>query len=383
MRNKENYNRFFDNTALSKLRSSTPFFVFSRNALLHNFNQYRKCFPARTEICFALKANSEKTVLKTLNEAGSSFEAASKYELSLLKDLQVSPGRIIYGTSVKAANHIAEFASYGTDRFAFDSEDELLKIAAYAPGARVYVRALVDSVSSSVFNLSEKFGTPLKHCVALLQKAQAFGLVPYGISFCVGSQARNEKSWSQAIKEIAPAMTELSESDIHLRMINLGGGFPHDYEKNEGFPAIEQITGHIRDAVSKLPYEVEYLIEPGRGLVANSFVLITTIIAKASRAGKPWLYLDAGVYNALMESLTCQGSTKYLIESLAENHSASIENFIVAGPTGDDLDVISRNTVLPSVVKAGDKLIIWDTGAYTTVLATGFNGFPKPKMVTI
>jgi len=369
---------------LQSIRQRTPVFVFNKEALLANYSLYQQSFPTHTEICYAVKANSENIVLKTLHEAGASFEVASKYELSMLKRIKIPAHQIIYGTSVKQESHLKEFVDYGIDRFAFDSEHELLKIAKYAPQARVYVRALVNDASDSVFTLSEKFGVCISEAVELLVKAKKLGLVPYGISFSVGSQARNEKAWANGIEDLITAIQQLSELGIEIQVINLGGGYPQSYQNHDGFPTISTITDHIKLAIQKLPYNVKYIIEPGRGLVANTFTLLTSVIAKSKRQGRHWLYIDAGVYNAVMEALTCQGSTTYQIESLAMNGSShGKELFVLSGPTGDGLDIIHRETILPSNIQVGDKLIIYDTGAYTTTLATTFNGFPKPKIITI
>ncbi len=164
----------FDRAMLAELRHRTPYFVFSERALLDNLMTFRAHLPD-TEICYAMKANSEKRVLELLHRGGASFEVASKYELRLLKEIGVPANRIIFGTSVRAESEIKDFVEYGVDRFAFDSEEELLKIARQAPGCRVYVRTHVDDKSGSVFNLAEKFGTSQEEAVELLVQRRRRG----------------------------------------------------------------------------------------------------------------------------------------------------------------------------------------------------------------
>ncbi len=376
-------NPFLDKNVLKNLRNSTPFFVFSKQALLHNLKDYQNSLPPKTEICYSMKANSEKPVLQTLNEASASFELASNYELTLLKTLNVPAQRIIFGSSVKASNHIKDFVKYGVDRFACDSEEELFKISKHAQGSRVYIRALVDNKADSVFHMSEKFGVPLKETIDLLIKAKNLGLVPYGISFNVGSQARNEYAWARGIADVASAMLILSEKGIKLQVINIGGGFPHKYEGNDRIPTIKEISKHISGAIKKLPYPVNLIVEPGRGLVANTYVLVTSITEKIMRHNGYWLHLDAGVYNALLEAMAYQGSIRYRIEPMDDYPSSTKEKFILTGPCCDDLDVIEEDALLPNKLKVSDKLIIYDTGAYTFTLMTRFNGYPKPKTVLL
>ncbi len=374
----------FDKNNLNDLKSSTPFFIFNKKILLDEIKKYQDNFPDKTEICYAMKANSEKEVLEIMNKSGTSFEVASSHELDLLKKIHVSASRILFGTSIKTNGQIKDFVKYGVDRFAFDSEQELLKIAECAPGARVYVRVLVNDRSDSVFHMSDKFGTSLENALFLLVRAKELGLVPYAISFNVGSQARNEYAWARGIKDISLLMKRLLKKGIKIEAVNLGGGFPHSYQANDEIPKIKTISQHIKVAVKGLPYPVKFIIEPGRGLVASSFCLIVSVIGKVKRSNGNWLYVDAGVYNALLEALNSQGSTKYKIESLAKfSSSVPKEYFIVTGPTGDNLDVLGSHISLSSNIAVGDKLVIYDTGAYTFTLATKFNGFPTPKTISI
>lgn len=371
----------FELETLRAFKDETPFFVFDEETLIENYKKYKAAFPQNTEICYAMKSNSEKEVLEILRDRGSSFEVASKYELHLLRAIGVKPENIIYGTAVKPESHISEFASFGVDRFAFDSEEELRKIQKYSPKARVYVRTLVDDQSDSVFHMSEKFGAPINDTVDLLIKAKEWGLHPYGISFNVGSQARNAEAWARGINDLKRIMEKAKKHGIEIEILNLGGGFPYQYRKDESFPTIEEIASHINEAIKDMPHAIKYIAEPGRGLVADAFALITTVIGKNMRANGHWLYIDAGVYNAFLEAMASQGSTRYRLQALRDDHSSKNDTFILTGPTGDNLDVIHQEAVLPSDIKVGDKIVVYDVGAYTFPLITAFNGFPKPEIL--
>jgi ornithine decarboxylase len=330
-----------------------------------------------------MKANSAEAVLKVINEAAGSFEAASKYELEMLKRMNIPGSRIVYGTAVKPTDHIKAFVEYGVDRFAFDSECELRKILASAPEARVFVRALVNDESRSVFRLSERFGVAGEEAVDLLKEARDLGAIPYGISFNVGSQAHNREAWANGIKDVAKMMKMLLENRIKIEAVNLGGGFPHPYENSPALPSLEEIGESIASAISELPYSTELLVEPGRGLIAGSVVGVASIIGKKRRSNGHWLYLDMGVYNGLLEALSSQGRTRYRIELLGKSWESKTEEFIVSGPTGDNLDVVHEAVILPANTDTGDRLLIRDVGAYSFALATGFNGFPGPSTLVV
>ncbi|MES3032152.1 MAG: type III PLP-dependent enzyme [Patescibacteria group bacterium] len=378
---KDSFSTIFDNSSLEKLSLAheTPFFLFSKQKIIDKLHKFKKCFPGSI-IHYAMKANSEPEVLKILFDTGSSFEVASKYELDLLKAIKIPPDKIVYGTSVKPASHIKEFYNYGVDRFAFDSFSELEKISANAPGSRVYVRTIAND-SGSVFKFSEKFGIEKENIIPLLKRAVELGLKPYGISFHVGSQASNLKAWGNALELLRPIVEKLKKEDINIEVINIGGGFPcNSYASSGQIFSLEEIAEFTLKQYKKFPPHLKLMLEPGRGIIADTSVLITSVIAKIERKERTWIFLDAGVYNALFEAMAYQGSTRYKINSLRLSNDSGEAMFSLAGPTGDSPDIIAREVLLPKDVEIGDKLLIHDVGAYTLTASSRFNGFPKPPV---
>ncbi len=363
---------------LDTLQHETPFFLFSRKKIAQKFKDFKKHFP-NALIHYAMKANSEHEVLKILNDEGAGFEVASVYELNMLKEVGVAPENIIYGTSVKPISHIKDFFDYGVDRFAFDSFAELEKIAAVAPKSRVYVRVRVND-TGSVFRFSEKFGTGKENIIPLLMRAKELGLHPYGISFNVGSQASNPMAWANALETLRPIIEELKVSGIILDILNLGGGYPCNYASSKNSVSLKEIAHNIFKQYKKLSYQPQLLLEPGRGIIADTAILVTSVIAKVERVQSMWLFLDAGVYNALFEAMAYQGSTRYKITSMRAGYDSGEALFALAGPTGDAPDIITREVMLPQDIDVGDKLIIHDVGAYSLVVTSRFNGFPKPSV---
>lgn len=369
----------FNNGFLETLSHKTPFFLFSKKRIAYNLKQFKKFFP-RANIYYAMKANSEPEVLKTVLENGGSFEVASKYELDMLKAIEVPPEKIVYGSSVKPIAHIKEFFEYGVDKFSFDSLSELEKIASVAPKSKVYVRIAV-SDKGSVFKFSEKFGAEKENIVTFLERAKELGLHPYGISFHVGSQASNLRAWADALEGLAESMVALSKIGIKIDCIDIGGGFPcNTYLSSENILTLEEIAYHVLLKYKKLPYQPKLLLEPGRGIISDAAILVASIIAKVERREYTWLFLDVGVYNGLFESMAYQGSTRYRVTSMRQASDAGEILFALAGPTGDSPDVISREVLLPRDIDVGDKVIIHDTGAYSLTASCPFNGFPKPDV---
>jgi ornithine decarboxylase len=361
------------------LNYTTPFFYTSRDILKKNYETFTHLFD-NAEIYYALKANSEPRVLAYLNELGSGFEAASAYEVSMLIEAGVSAKKIIYGTSIKPAEHIRLAYQAGVDRFAADSKEEVKKIADNAPGAKVFIRTIVDD-EGSVFMMSERFGTPADTVKEMLLYARSLDLKAYGISFYVGSQAAHHDMWARGIRKIAPIVEELQKEGVTLEVINIGGGFPVHYDNHQDAPELRNIVVAIHNALHSLPYIPKLIMEPGRALVATSTVLVCQVIARNDRADKPWLCLDAGIYNALYEAMIHQGATRYPIHLLnPPTEPTATQLFTLAGPTGDSLDVIARDVELPSYIDVGDKLVFEHAGAYTITMASRFNGFPAPHL---
>ncbi len=369
----------FSDNFLGGLHHQTPFFLFSKDKILDRIREFKEFFP-KTEIHYAMKANSEKEVLQIMLDEGLGFEVASKYELDMLRAIKVPPEKITYGTAVKPTLHIKEFFDYGVDRFVFDSLSELEKISKMAPGSRVFLRVVADD-RGSVFQFHEKFGTEKKNIVPFLKRAKELGLHPYGISFHVGSQASNVKGWANALESLGESLDGLSRLGIILDMINIGGGFPcNTYLSAKNILSLKDISTHTFNSYKKLPYQPRLMLEPGRGIIADTGVLVANIIGRVERKTQTWLFLDAGVYNGLFESMAFQGSTRYKIAAMGGNLKTKTSYFCLGGPTGDSLDVIVRDILLPENVNIGDKIIIHDIGAYSIPAICPFNGFPQPDI---
>lgn len=357
----------------------TPYFYTDHIVLQKNYHTFTGLFDD-VEIYYALKANSDPKVLTYLKDLGCGFEAASAYEIEILLNIGVNPDKIVYGTSIKPAEHVRLSHSAGVTRFAADSREEIKKIADNAPGSRLYVRTIVND-TGSVFMMSERFGTPPDTVEDLMFYARDLGLKLYGVSFYVGSQAAQADMWAQGIHTIRPIIESLYKQGVVLEAINIGGGFPVHYDNHQDAPELREIVVQIHNALHHLPYIPRMIMEPGRGLVATSTVLVSEIIARNDRSGKPWLCMDAGVYNALYEALIHQGSTRYPVYPLhPPTEPAETQLFTIAGPTGDSLDIVARDVALPSYLAVGDKLVFEHAGAYTIGMASRFNGFPEPPL---
>lgn len=362
----------------------TPNVVVNLGMVRSNFIKLRDAFPF-ARIFYAMKANPGEPLLRMLADLGSNFDVASRYELDEVLKLDISPDRISYGNTIKKACDVRYFYNKGVRMFATDCKDDLKNIAECAPGSRVFIRLLVEDSVSADWPLSRKFGCHPDMAYDLLVMARELGLTPYGVSFHVGSQQRDIGQWNDAIARAKYLFTSLEEEEgIRLTMINMGGGFPASYiEPTNGLGEYaSEITRYLHDDFGdEIP---EIVLEPGRSLVADAGIMTTEVIMvsrKNNTALSRWVYLDAGKFNGLIETL--DESIKYPIVTGEELIGAKQGEVILAGPTCDSMDIMYEATKykLPINLKSGNHLYILSTGAYTASYASvGFNGFPPIKM---
>lgn len=366
---------------LKDSRPSTPCLVVDLDRMETNYHTLRRVLPL-ADIYYAVKANPARPVLDRLVAIGSCFDAASFNEIRACLDAGAAPSHISYGNTIKKATDIAAAHAEGITLFAFDSDEELEKLAENAPGAKVYCRILVDN-SGADWPLSKKFGCAPDMAAELMVRARDMGLQPYGLSFHVGSQQTQSDRWAAAIGQVAMIFSDLRRSDIQLEMINIGGGYPITYNKDvppmESFgatiiKALEDAFGNAMPAV---------IAEPGRALVGDAGIMETEVVLvsiKNRGDDRRWVYLDVGLFTGLAE--TMDEAIRYSLET--DKDGDPLGPVIIAGPTCDGADILYREAgyQLPQSLRSGDRLRILAAGAYTTPYAARwFNGFPPPEEI--
>ncbi len=327
------------------------------------------------KVFYAVKANPDPELSRFVSDQGTGFEISSEGELAMLASIGVRAERIISSNPVKSIKFLQKAHAYGINHFAYDSPDEVEKIARWAPASNVYVRLSVPNEGSQ-WPLSRKFGRELDEAAELLSEAQKRGLNPVGITFHVGSQCTNLYNWNIALDKAKILWDIAQKEGRRLRILNIGGGYPINYTKS--VLNIDTIEKNINRLIcDKFPEDVEIHIEPGRAVVGDAGILVTKVIGKARRRDEDWLYIDVGVFNGLMESL---GGIQYTY--LTESSGKSSRHWTIAGPSCDSFDVIDRNVRLPEP-DIGNLLLILSGGAYTVSYASEFNGFSIPNSILI
>jgi ornithine decarboxylase len=359
---------FIDSSALA-----TPCLVLDLDVVAGNYAALRAALPA-AKIYYAVKANPAPQILRLLVDEGACFDAASLPEIEACLAAGARAEAISYGNTVKKPSAIAAAHAHGVPLFAFDSIEELEKIARHAPGAKVYCRIAVNNVGAD-WPLSKKFGTCVARAKELMLTAPRLGLQPHGLSFHVGSQQTGTPAYEMAIAEVALLFTDLKNHGLALKMLNLGGGFPVRYR--DDVPETSVFGQAIMNAMTEhfgndLP---DMLIEPGRAVVGNAGVVVSEVVLVCQRMAEDerrWVYLDIGRFGGLAE--TEGEAIRYRITA----SKGPCGPVVLAGPSCDGVDVMYEKTPyrLPLDLTAGERVLIHDTGAYVTSYASqNFNGF--------
>jgi ornithine decarboxylase len=360
---------------LADHQPATPCLVVDVDRVESNFRAIQQALPL-ARVYYAVKANPARPILDRLVKLGSSFDAASFEEVSACLASGATPSVISYGNTVKKVSAIRAAHAAGITMFAFDSAEELEKLAAHAPGSRVYCRILVGNEGAD-WPLSRKFGTTVEMARALMIQAAEMGLDPYGLSFHVGSQQTSTSTYEAAIGKVGMLFTDLKNAGVNVRMVNLGGGFPVRYR--DEVPGIDAFGNAIMKAMvacfgNALP---EMLIEPGRSVVGSAGLVSAEVVLVSRRdPADPvrWVYLDIGRFGGLAE--TEGEAIKYQITS--PHDGGETGPVVIAGPTCDGADTLYErsNYRMPLALRSGDLVQLLSTGAYVTTYASqGFNGF--------
>lgn len=368
-------------TILRDSYTITPNLVLDFDIIDQTYTRFLHAFPGG-EVFYAVKANASMDILRLVVERGGGLEIASVAELDRALDCGAAGDKIICSNPIKTPFFIEQMQRYGVYAMVVDSTYEVEKVAKYAPGSRVYVRLAVDN-TGSVLPLAGKFGVSGAEALALFDQARDLGLEPIGLSFHVGSQCLSVQNWVNAIAACGDIWREAEARGHHFYFLDIGGGFPAGHYHNPAIPTVEAVGDVTMQAIAAhIPVRSDFMLvlEPGRGLVGEAGRLLASVVGKAERNGKTWLYLDVGVFNGLME--TYEGFPP-VVELLSDDaDDRPLVSTTLAGPSCDSCDVIAREIDLPEM-HIGDRLMFFDAGAYTNEYAVPFNGFPIPIVTAL
>ena len=364
-------------------KHGTPVVVIDHKVIRDNYTAFHKHLP-KVQAYYAVKANPEPAIVRTIYKMGGSFDVASLAEFMLVyENIKHLPAKerqdfiwdkIIYANPTKPKETLQELDQY-KPLVTFDNIIELKKIKQYAPHAGVVLRLRVPN-TGSVVELSSKFGADPSEAVDLIKAAFEMNLVVEGLSFHVGSQCMNPQNFVHALNISASVMEESKARGHEIKILDIGGGFPAPYHRD--VQNIRILARKINAEIDRLfPKDIQIIAEPGRFVVASAAFAVAKIVGKARRDGKTCYYIDDGVYHTYSGIIFdhCQ----YHLHAFKGGKK---EICSVFGQTCDALDNISLSEELPNL-NLDDLVYTKAIGAYSNASATWFNGFPPAKVVHV
>jgi ornithine decarboxylase len=371
-------------TALRRLadKHGTALFIIDHDAIRRNYRHFKKNLP-RVQAYYAVKANSNQEIIKTLFDEGCSFDVASYNEFmqvyEYIKHFEEQTrdfyiwDRIIFSNTIKDRQTLQKIKKY-RPLVTYDNHDELEKIRTYCATAGLVLRLKVPDIGSQV-EMSSKFGIDPGEALHLIRQTFDAGLVVEGLSFHVGSQCTNFDNYTAALQIAAEIFSDARKRGYPLKIVDIGGGFPVAYDAS--VPHLEKLGRIINsECVRLFPADTELIAEPGRFMVANAATLVSEIIGTARRDGKLFYYINDGVYHTFSGVVY-----DHWIPNFHAFKAGRPEVCAVVGPTCDSFDKISVSIELPGNLHVGDYLYTENIGAYSIASATRFNGFEGAKIL--
>jgi ornithine decarboxylase len=364
-------------------RHGTPVVIIDHEKIRRSYALFKKHLP-KVQAYYAVKANPDPEIVRTLYLAGASFDVASVPEFMLVyENIKHLPAkerqdyiwdRIIYANPTKPKEALRELDQY-KPLVTYDNINEIHKIKQCAPHAGLVLRLRVPNTGSMV-ELSSKFGCAPGEAVDLIEEGFRSDLVVEGLSFHVGSQCTNFENFVQALNMASAVREEARTRGYELKILDIGGGFPVAYDRH--VKPFSILARKINAEIKRLfPDDIEILAEPGRFFVAMSATLVARVIGKAVRDGKTCYFIDDSVYHTFSGIIF--DHCRYPIKSF---RSGKTEICSVFGQTCDGLDTISHSEDLPDM-EIDDLVYSENIGAYSNASSTWFNGFPPAKVVHV
>ncbi len=350
----------------------TPLLVMSVEQVKNNYRYLKEHMP-RVNIHYAVKANPDERILRTLKDLGSCFDVASDGEILQLQGMGIDGGQMVYANPIKPVHGIETARQAGILNYMVDSEPEIEKMARVAPGAGILVRVRMQN-PEALIDLNKKFGAEPADVVRLLRKAHDCGLNVVGLAFHVGSQTTQPHAYLNALKVCRDLFDAAASLGLNLRVLDIGGGFPIRAPGSAKID-IQKMLTTINTGLDQYFPDTEIWAEPGRFICGTSVKLITRVIGRQHRDSQDWYFLDEGIYGTFSGVIFDHWDFELLPFKEGPIVSATF-----AGPSCDSFDVIFREkeTVRLDV---DDLILVPNIGSYSSASATTFNGFSKARIV--
>jgi diaminopimelate decarboxylase len=368
-------------------KCGTPAYIYSSASILDAYRGFTTAFRSiPRSICYAVKANSNLSILKLLARAGSSFDIVSGGELHRLRHIGVPGNRIVFSGVGKTKEEIREALQSGILLFNVESESELDTLAAEAARlkrrAPAALRVNPDVQAGAHAHIStghhrHKFGIDWDHARRLyFDKSGAKWISWRGISAHIGSQILGLAPFRRAVIRVSSLVRELAKAGVKLAYLDLGGGVGIRYT-HESPPDLDAyaraILPHMRTLGCRL------LLEPGRAIVGPAGVLLTRVLHIKRNREKLFLVVDAAMNDFIRPALY---QAVHPITPVIRSKNANVTKADIVGPVCETGDCFLHDWPM-ELPQQGDLLVLWGAGAYGFAQASNYNSRPRPAEILV
>ena len=370
----------------------TPLYVYSKKALTEAYHAYDKaCIDSkgkrRARVHYAMKANSNLAVINCFKELGAGFDLVSGGELARALAISADPKSLVFAGVGKSAAEIAMALKAGVKCINVESIAELHKINRVATelGLRapisLRVNPDVDAQTHPYISTGlkgNKFGIAYHEVLKTYREASLLSQIDVvGIDCHIGSQITTTDPYLDALDKVLDLVEQLKKEGIDIHHLDLGGGLGIAYS-DETPPDITDFTNTLLNRVAERGFgHLDVVLEPGRSLVGNAGVLLTTVEYLKPGAEKNFCIVDASMTELIRPTL--YEAHHGIVPVQAKQMKGRI--YDIVGPVCESGDWLGRDRLL--AVDEGDLLAILSAGAYGFVMASNYNTRPKPAEIMV
>ena len=366
----------------------TPFYCYSSAALESAYRDFTGALEGlNATVCYALKANSNQAVIRTLARLGAGADVVSEGELRQAQAAGIPAKKIVFAGVGKTVGEMSSALEAGIRQFNVESraELELLNQVALDQGRRapVVLRVNPDVDAETHEKIStgkaeNKFGIDMAEAAAIAAGAKTLsGIRIEGLAVHIGSQLTSLAPFRAAFGRLAGLFAELSAAGTPLKTLDLGGGLGISYQSGVA-PDLAGYAAIVRQATAEL--DAELIFEPGRVLVGEAGLLITRVLYVKQGSARRFVIVDAAMNDLLRPAL--YDAWHEIMPVAGPPPSADMELVDVVGPVCESSDTFARQRPLPPVAR-GDLLAICSTGAYGAVMSSSYNTRPPAPEVLV
>jgi diaminopimelate decarboxylase len=362
----------------------TPFYCYSTATLTRHYRVFAAGLSGlNATVCFAVKANANLAVIRTLVNLGAGCDVVSGGELQLALKAGAAAEKIVFSGVGKTEAELRLALACGVGQINVESEAELELLSRLAAGmgttARIALRVNPDVEAGTHDKIStgrkeDKFGIDWTLAPGLYRKARGMpGIDPSGVAVHIGSQITSLAPFEAAFTRVRDLVVMLRADGIDIKHLDLGGGLgvPYDHTSNVTPPSPEEYGAMVKRTVGDL--DCSFTFEPGRVIVGNAGVMVARVISIKDTGARRFVIVDAAMNDLVRPAM--YGARHEIIPIREAPTSSAFEPVDVVGPVCETTDCFAKSYPLPAL-QAGDLVAFLTTGAYGAVMASDYNQRP-------